>query len=81
MARFLTGFTYGAREAQVLLAIMIGLLSGGFFYIQAMKNGMPARRWGLLGMLLGPFIYPLFLVNSRLHWRRVLGRRYGILRG
>jgi len=63
------------------LVLLCSLLSGGYLYLKAFSNGMPARRWGLLGMLFGPFIYPLFLVNNRLHWRRVLGRRYAVLRG
>lgn len=42
-------------------------------YIQAIKKGMPVKRWVLLGGLLGPVAWCLFNLHYRRAWMRVVG--------
>ncbi|ATC82902.1 hypothetical protein PAGA_a2654 [Pseudoalteromonas agarivorans DSM 14585] len=42
-------------------------------YIQALKKGMPIKRWILLGALIGPGAWCLF----GLHYRRAFIRNVG----
>jgi len=43
-------------------------------YLEAIKKGMPIKRWLILGGLLGPVAWCLF----NLHYRRALVRNVGI---
>lgn len=45
---------------------VLSLLSAIFFYVQALKNAMGAKRWGVAGLLMGPFVYPMFRTHQRL---------------
>lgn len=45
---------------------VLSLLSAIFFYVQALKNAMGAKRWGVAGLLMGPFVYPMFRSHQRL---------------
>lgn len=55
---------------------VVSLLSGAFFYTQALKNAMGAKRWALMGLIMGPFIWPLFNTHKRLMWLKA-GRNAG----
>lgn len=50
----------------MLVLPVISLLSAVYFYIQALKNAMGAKRWCLLGLLLGPLLLPMFNTHKRL---------------
>ncbi|MEM5512508.1 hypothetical protein WNY79_06400 [Pseudoalteromonas sp. AS84] len=43
-------------------------------YLEAIKKGMPIKRWLILGGLLGPVAWCLF----NLHYRRALVRNVGV---
>ncbi|WP_240918167.1 hypothetical protein [Pseudoalteromonas sp. C8] len=53
----------------LLSSIFIALM-----YLEAIKKGMPIKRWLILGGLLGPVAWCLF----NLHYRRALARNVGI---
>ncbi len=50
-----------------LLAVLSCLLLGFNGYY----SGMPAKRWGLAGLVLGPFAYPLLNAHKRIAYRKV----------
>jgi len=57
--------------------LFIVLLSSAFIalmYLEAIKKGMPIKRWLILGGLLGPVAWCLF----NLHYRRALVKNVGI---
>ncbi|KAA1151367.1 hypothetical protein EU510_16100 [Pseudoalteromonas sp. FUC4] len=57
--------------------MFIVLLSSAFIalmYLEAIKKGMPIKRWLILGGLLGPVAWCLF----NLHYRRALVKNVGI---
>ncbi|MBH0016791.1 hypothetical protein I6E85_08765 [Pseudoalteromonas sp. NZS71] len=57
--------------------MFIVLLSSAFIalmYLEAIKKGMPIKRWLILGGLLGPVAWCLF----NLHYRRALVRNVGM---
>ncbi|PCC12401.1 hypothetical protein [Pseudoalteromonas sp. JB197] len=59
------------------IALIFVLLSAVFIaimYLEAIKKGMPVKRWLLLAGLLGPVAWCLF----NLHYRRALLRSVGI---
>jgi len=59
------------------VTLFIVLLSSAFIalmYLEAIKKGMPIKRWLILGGLLGPVAWCLF----NLHYRRALVRNVGI---
>jgi hypothetical protein len=59
------------------VTLFIFLLSITFIalmYLEAIKKGMPIKRWLILGGLLGPVAWCLF----NLHYRRALVRNVGV---
>jgi hypothetical protein len=50
------------------------LLSALTLYVQALKNAMGAKRWGLLGLTLGPLMVPMFISHQRLLAMKAAGR-------
>lgn len=50
------------------------LLSALTLYVQALKNAMGAKRWGFLGLTLGPLIVPMFISHKRLLVMKAAGR-------
>lgn len=52
----------------MLIVPVVSLLSALFFYTQALKNAMGAKRWGFMGLLMGPFLWPMFRTHKRLTW-------------
>lgn len=61
----------------MLIVPVLSLLSAVFFYTQALKNAMGAKRWGAMGLLLGPFLWPMFNTHKRLLWLKA-GRKSSI---
>lgn len=53
--------------------IILNLLSSVFFYLEAVKWGMNAKRWGAAALVLGPLLYPMFNIAKHVHWRRAVG--------
>jgi hypothetical protein len=54
----------------VIVVPVVSILSAAFFYLQALKNAMGAKRWGFLGLCFGPLIWPLFNTHKRLRTLR-----------
>ncbi|RZQ56441.1 hypothetical protein CWI82_03835 [Pseudidiomarina tainanensis] len=50
------------------------LLSALTLYIQALTHAMGAKRWGVLGLLLGPFVMPMFFTHKRMTMLKAQGR-------
>ncbi|PTB89413.1 hypothetical protein C9928_03685 [Pseudidiomarina aestuarii] len=57
-----------------MIIALCSLLSALGLYIQALKNGMGAKRWGLLGLCFGPLMVPMFVSHKRMTLIRTLGR-------
>jgi hypothetical protein len=64
----------------MLLSVLIALLSSLYFYVQAIKTGLGAKRWAVAGLVFGPFILPMFKVKRHLALRKVSGFGSCILR-
>ena len=43
------------------------------YYLEALKNALPGRRWALGGLLLGPMLWPMLSIEVRLRRLRALG--------
>ncbi|EKE76224.1 hypothetical protein B3C1_04930 [Gallaecimonas xiamenensis 3-C-1] len=43
------------------------------FYIEALKGGIRPRYWALVGLVTGPFAWPMLQARKRLWWRQVCG--------
>lgn len=52
----------------MLIVPVVSLLSALFFYTQALQHAMGAKRWGFMGLIMGPFLWPLFNTHKRLTW-------------
>ena len=63
-----------AKVNILLIALIISVISSLFFYIEAYKNGMRAKRWGMAAAVAGPMVMPLFNVHKRMHTIRVTGK-------
>ncbi|WP_417665557.1 hypothetical protein [Pseudidiomarina sp.] len=50
------------------------LLSALMLYIQALTHAMGAKRWGVLGLLFGPFILPMFFTHKRMRLLKAQGQ-------
>lgn len=55
------------------LVILVSLLTCVYCYIEAIKWAMNAKRWALAGLILGPFLLPMFGIAKHVHWRRAVG--------
>ncbi|TKB44076.1 hypothetical protein [Thalassotalea mangrovi] len=58
-----------------LLFLVISLLSGLFFYCQAVKSGLGYKRWTAAGLIFGPLVWPMFTMQKRM----VIYRQHGTL--
>ncbi|WP_372761785.1 hypothetical protein [Pseudoalteromonas sp.] len=56
-----------------MVFVLISCLFIAIMYLEAIKKGMPVKRWLLLGGVLGPVAWCLFTV----HYRRALLRNIG----
>ncbi|TLU67663.1 hypothetical protein FE810_01575 [Thalassotalea litorea] len=56
-----------------LMLIFVSLLSGLFFYCQAIKSGLGYKRWTTAGLIFGPLVWPMFAMEKRL----VIYRQHG----
>ncbi|WP_102796262.1 hypothetical protein [Bowmanella denitrificans] len=57
----------------MLLAILVSLLSAWFYYVEAFRNGLSAKHWGVAGLLFGPLLLPLFSVKKQMALRKARG--------
>ncbi|MFD2168239.1 hypothetical protein ACFSJY_18425 [Thalassotalea euphylliae] len=64
----------------LLLAVTVSLVCSLFFYCQAISSGMGRRRWAFAGLLMGPFIWPMFCMKKRMKVNRAFGFNYLLFR-
>ena len=63
--------------SSMLLMVLFFLLSiacGLFFYCQSLCSGLPRKRWTVAGLILGPLVWPLFMMDKRMR----INKSYGI---
>ena len=57
----------------MLAALLLCILSGLFYYVEAFRTGLSAKRWGIAGLVMGPLLLPLFSVKQHMALRKVRG--------
>ncbi|WP_416308224.1 hypothetical protein [Neptunicella sp. SCSIO 80796] len=57
----------------MLLILIAVLLSSLFYYVQAFKYGLSAKRWALAGLIAGPMLLPIFTAKKRMAVRKATG--------
>lgn len=63
-----------------MLLALLSLVCALWCYIEALKFALPAWRWALLGLLLGPFCLPLLWTHQQLNLKRYQGFNDGRLK-
>ncbi|GLP96593.1 hypothetical protein GCM10007895_18990 [Paraferrimonas sedimenticola] len=53
---------------------VVVVVSAVFIGQQAFQQGMPVKRWGFAGALIGPFAWPLYQSHLRLSRAKVRGK-------
>jgi len=59
---------------KVVLWLLLHPLIAAFCVIQARRNGIWCKPWGLAGLVLGPLVLPLWFNHRRMRWRAAIGR-------
>lgn len=49
------------------------LLSGGYIFVESVRNGMAKKRWVTAGFMLGPMILPMFQISKKMALRKSIG--------
>lgn len=49
-----------------LFISLLSLISGLFFYCQALMSGLGRKRWAFAGFMFGPLIWPMFQMKKRM---------------
>ncbi|RYV03240.1 hypothetical protein SOPP22_05710 [Shewanella sp. OPT22] len=57
-------FEFGLIALSVLSCILLGS--------NAYHSGMPVRRWGVAGLVLGPFAYPFLNAHKNIAYRKAV---------
>ncbi|WP_438863428.1 hypothetical protein [Neptunicella sp.] len=57
----------------MLLILITVSLSSLFYYVQAFKYGLSAKKWALAGLLAGPMLLPIFTAKKRMALRKTIG--------
>lgn len=50
----------------LLVLACLAVLSGLFFYCQALMSGLGRRRWAFAGVVFGPLLWPMFCMKKRM---------------
>ncbi|MGL5391677.1 MAG: hypothetical protein ACRDA8_09955 [Shewanella sp.] len=58
----------------ILIVLVLALISAWYLGYMAFAAGMSVARWSLLGLVLGPFVIPLFNAHSQLALRKIRHR-------
>ncbi len=53
--------------------IVLNFVCCMFFFVEAIKWAMPAKRWAMIGLLMGPMVLPLFSIARHIQWRKAVG--------
>ncbi len=57
----------------LLLLLLVSLVSGIFFYCQALSSGLGRRRWTVGGLIFGPVLWPMFCMQKRMKLNKAFG--------
>ncbi|MAI63594.1 MAG: hypothetical protein CL600_01725 [Alteromonas sp.] len=57
----------------MLSLIFLSVIFSVYFYVEAFKWGMNAKRWAAAGLIFGPIILPMFSISRHMHWRSAVG--------
>ncbi|AWL12372.1 hypothetical protein HMF8227_01902 [Saliniradius amylolyticus] len=57
----------------MLLAVVVLLASSVYYYVEAVKNGLRAKRWAAAGAVFGPMLLPMFTMQRHVALRKVQG--------
>ncbi|RPJ68459.1 hypothetical protein DRW07_03370 [Alteromonas sediminis] len=55
------------------LFVLCFIVFAVFYCVNAMKSGLNPKVWLLLGLCLGPFILPMFVIQRHIQWRKSVG--------
>ncbi len=57
----------------MLYLILLFLMCSLYFYVESFKSALSARRWGVVGILLGPMAIPMFMMAQHVAMRKASG--------
>ncbi|MCP3428635.1 hypothetical protein [Opacimonas viscosa] len=57
----------------MMVMILMSVFFCAYFYIQAIRYAMPAKRWAFLGLCGGPMFLPLFVIKQHISVRKAAG--------
>lgn len=57
----------------MLSFFVVSLLCAPYFYVDAVKSGLPAKRWAVGGLIIGPLLLPMFNISKHIAWRKSVG--------
>ncbi|MFA3790569.1 hypothetical protein AB6T38_05595 [Aliiglaciecola sp. SL4] len=57
----------------MILAILSFMVFSVYYYVQAFKTALPAKKWAVAGLMFGPMILPMFSVSQRVALRQSRG--------
>ncbi|GAA6185445.1 MULTISPECIES: hypothetical protein [Alteromonadaceae] len=64
----------------MILAIISCLVFSVYYYVEAFKSALPAKKWALAGLMFGPMILPMFSISQRVALRQSRGFNNSLLR-
>jgi len=57
----------------ISLFVFLSLAFGLFFYCISLCSGLPRKRWTVAGLLLGPLVWPMFVMDKRMRINKSYG--------
>ena len=57
----------------MLTVILVCLASSCYFFVEATKAGLSAKQWALVGLLMGPLVWPMFSIRRHVRMRKDCG--------
>lgn len=64
----------------MLTVILVCLACSGYFYVEATKAGLSAKQWAIVGLLMGPIVWPMFSIRRHVRMRKDCGFNNAYLR-
>ncbi|GAC15256.1 hypothetical protein [Aliiglaciecola lipolytica] len=57
----------------MILALLSCLVFSVYYYVEAFKSALPAKKWAVAGLFLGPMVLPMFSISQRVALRQARG--------
>ncbi|MDC8831575.1 hypothetical protein [Alteromonas gilva] len=57
----------------MLTIFLICLASSCYYYVEAIKSGLSAKQWAVVGLIFGPLVWPMFTISRHMRFRRDCG--------